>query len=274
MLDLIKSVIRPSAPALTLVFSLASAAVATAQEQSAAELAKAAQNPVAKLISVPFQNNTAFGIGPNDQTQNVLNIQPVIPFGLGSNWNLITRTIAPLISQPDPAAGSGGTFGLGDVNLSLFLSPAGGSGLLWGVGPILSLPTATDDVLGSGKFGIGPSVVVLGMPGNWVLGVLVNNVWSVAGGEGRTDVNSMLVQYFVNYNLPKGWYVSSAPINTVNWKLSEDKATIPLGGGFGKIQRIGRLPMNFSVQVFYIVAKPAGGPDWSLRLQAQALFPK
>ena len=140
-----------------------------------------------------------------------------------------------MISQPDLAAGSGSTFGLGDINLSLFLSPAAGSGLLWGVGPIISLPTATDDVLGSGKWGIGPSGVVLAMPGAWVVGVLVNNVWSVAGDDARADVNQMLVQYFVNYNLPNGWYLSSAPINTVDWKLDEDKATIPLGGGVGKI---------------------------------------
>lgn len=260
--------------ALTLVLAFTPATAATAQEQNTEALAKAAQNPVANLISLPIQNNTSFGLGPNDRTQNVTNIQPVVPFGIGDRWTLITRTIVPIISQPDLSAGSGSTFGLGDINASLFLSPADAGGLIWGVGPIISLPTATDDVLGTGKWGIGPSVILLAMPGNWVVGVLVNNIWSVAGDDDRADVNQMLVQYFVNYNLANGWYLTSAPINTVNWELDEDKATIPLGGGVGRVFRLGRQPVNAQVQAFYNVAKPDNGPDWSLRLQFQALFPK
>jgi hypothetical protein len=245
-----------------------------AQNADKAALAKAAQNPVADLISVPFQNNTAFGWGEYDRTQNVLNIQPVIPFKLGQSVNLITRTIVPLISQPDLASETGSTFGLGDINATLFLSPANPGKLIWGIGPAISLATATDDVLGTGQWGVGPSVVLLTMPGNWVVGVLANNIWSVAGDEDRDDVNQMLVQYFVNYNLPNGWYVVSAPINTVNWELDTDKATVPIGGGFGKLFRLGRLPLNGQVQAFYNVAKPDVGPDWSARVQLQLLFPR
>lgn len=245
-----------------------------AQQPDQAALAKAAQNPVANMISVPFQNNTAFGWGEFDRTQNVLNIQPVVPFQLGGSVNLITRTIVPVISQPDLGSASGTTFGLGDINATLFLSPAKPGKLIWGVGPALSLNTATDDVLGSGKWGVGPSVVLLTMPGSWVIGVLANNIWSVAGDENRAAVNQMLIQYFVNYNLPNGWYVTSAPINTVNWKAASDKATIPLGGGVGKLFRLGRLPVNGSAQAYVNIVKPDLGPDWSMRVQLQLLFPK
>ncbi len=244
------------------------------QDADKAALAKASQNPVADLISLPFQNNTAFGWGAFDRTQNVLNIQPVIPFKLGKSVNLITRTIAPIVSQPDITSETGSTFGLGDINATLFLSPANPGKLIWGAGPAIVLNTATDDVLGTGKWGIGPSIVLLTMPGNWVVGVLANNIWSVTGDENRADVNQLLVQYFVNYNLPNGWYVASAPINTVNWEAASDKATIPLGGGFGKLFKLGRLPINGSVQAFYNVVKPDFGPDWSTRVQLQLLFPK
>ena len=192
-------------------------------------LQKATQNPVASLISVPIQNNSNFGIGPNDRTQNVLNIQPVIPIKVSKDWNLIVRWIMPIIWQPAPgtqnlevfgieentpaslAAQSAikqvGVFGFGDMQPTFFLSPAKPGKLIWGVGPIFVLPTATSDVLGQGKLSIGPSVVGLVQPGHWTIGALINNVWSVAGSGGRADVNQMLLQYFVNYNLKKGWYL-------------------------------------------------------------------
>lgn len=260
--------------ALLMLGVIGSAMPLAAQGADQAALAKAAQNPVANLISLPFQNNTALGWGAFDRTQNVLNIQPVIPFKLSPNVNLITRTIVPIISQPDVASATGGTFGLGDINATAFLSPANPGRLIWGVGPVVSLRTATDDALGTGKWGIGPSVVLLTMPGNWVVGILVNNIWSVAGDTNRADVNQLLVQYFVNYNLPKGWYLATGPINTVNWEAPTDKATVPLGGGFGRLFKVGRLPVNGSVQAFYNVVKPDVGPDWSARVQVQLLFPK
>ena len=166
------------------------------------ELAKKTQNPVADLISVPFQNNINFGVGPDDDVQYILNIQPVIPFKLTEDWNLISRTIMPLIYQPELAPGVGDVFGLGDIQQSLFLSPAKPGKLIWGVGPILQFPSATDDSLGQGKWGAGPSAVALTVHGPWVLGALINNVWSFAGDSDRKDVNQMLLQPFVNYNLP------------------------------------------------------------------------
>ena len=239
------------------------------------ELGKQAQNPLASLISLPVQNNTNFGLGPNDRTQNVVNIQPVVPFGLGSKVNLITRTIFPFITQPDLASTSGSTTGLGDVLFTAWLSPAEAGKVIWGVGPVISLPIGKEG-LSTEKWGLGPSVVALIMPGPWVVGALVNNVWSVGGDENLGDVNQMTLQYFVNYNFPSGWYLSSAPIITANWEADDgNKWTVPLGGGFGKVFRLGSQPFNANTQAFYNVATPDdAGADWQLRFQLQALFPR
>jgi hypothetical protein len=244
------------------------------QEASESDLAKQAQNPIADLISLPLQNNTNFGVGPNDKTQNILNIQPIWPFSLNDDWNLITRTIIPVISQPGLAPGEDRTNGLGDTTFTGFFSPAKPGKVIWGVGPVFLLPTATDDVLGSDKWGFGPSVVLLTMPGNWVMGSLFSNVWSFAG-SGDQDVNLFTWQYFVNYNFPGGWYLTSSPVITANWEAdSGNKWTIPFGGGFGKIFRIGKQSMNTQLQAFYNVEKPDSGAEWTLRFQLQFLFPK
>ena len=240
-----------------------------------AALAQAAQNPVANMISLPLQNNTNFGVGPGDDTQNILNIQPVIPVSLSENWNLITRTIAPVIYQPEIVPGTGSEFGLGDINATLFFSPAKPGKLIWGLGPAFSFPTATDDVLGTDKWSAGPSAVALTINGPWVIGGLASNLWSYAGDDDRADVNQFLFQYFINYNMADGWYLSSAPIITANWEAdSGNQWTIPFGGGVGKIFKIGKQAMNAQMQAFYNVEKPDGGADWSLRLQLQFLFPK
>lgn len=282
---------RSRSVAAVIAFGLAvlPAAPAALAQGSTEDLAKAAQNPVANMISLPFQNNTNFGYGPDDDVQNILNIQPVWPFSLGPDWNLITRTILPVIYQPDLAfpvkVAPGvveemtvdGAFGLGDLNETLFFSPARPSKVIWGVGPTFTLPTATDDVLGTGKWSAGPAFVVLTMPGDWVLGLLVNNQWSFGGDSDRASVNAMLLQYFVNYNFPDGWYLSSAPINTANWEASsDDRWTVPLGGGVGRIFKAGKQPMNAQVSAYYNVVKPDNVPaaDWQLRIQLQLLFPK
>ncbi len=243
--------------------------------ESREALAKAAQNPVAKLISVPFQNNFNFGVGPNDATQYILNVQPVIPISLSEDWNLITRTIIPIINQPSPAPGVPSVFGLGDLNPTFFFSPAKSGKLIWGVGPTFTFPTATDSALGAGKWSAGPAVVVLTMQGHWVLGALANNQWSYAGW-GENDVNAMLIQPFINYNLPHGWYLTTAPIITANWEATSDERwTVPLGAGVGKIVKLGKLPLNVQLSAYYNVVTPdTFGADWQLRFQVQFLFPK
>ena len=179
-----------------------------------------------------------------------------------------------MISQPGLLPGQDRTNGLGDTIFTAFFSPKNSAKLIWGVGPAILIPTATDDALGSDKWGAGASAVFLAMPGKWVVGSLFSNVWSFAG-SGSQDVNLFTWQYFVNYNMPNGWYLTSSPIITANWEAdSSNRWTIPFGGGFGKIFRIGKQPMNAQVQAFYNVEKPEFGPDWTLRLQLQFLFPK
>jgi hypothetical protein len=255
------------------------------QQTSDEELVKQTQNPVADLISVPLQNNFNFDTGSKNRTVYVGNIQPVIPIKLSDDWNLITRTIMPIINQPSLFPGMGSATGLGDINPTFFFSTKSGE-LIWGVGPTFTLPTATDSLIGAGKFSMGPAAVALTMQGHWVFGALANNQWSVAGW-GKNNVNSFLLQPFVNYNLPDHWYLVSAPIMTANWAAAKggDVWTVPLGGGVGKLFRLGqvlpleghaiaKLPINTQLQAFGNVAKPQFGSDWQLRFQIQLLFPK
>jgi len=278
---------------LVLLFLMWCSRVMAQQESETEELAKKTQNPVADLISVPLQNNFNFGAGFNHNKMiYALNVQPVIPVNLNEEWNLITRIIMPIINQPSLFPTHGGALpsttgtGFGDFNPTFFLSPAKPGELIWGNGPTFTLPTATDRNLGAGQFSIGPAGVVLTMQGHWVFGALMNNQWSVAGW-GDKPVNAMLLQPFVNYNLPDGWYLTSAPIVTANWKADKggDVWTVPLGGGFGKLFRLGqvlpleghpiaKLPINTQLAAYGNVAHPEFGPKWQLRFQLQFLFPK
>jgi hypothetical protein len=258
----------------TFVLMMLSAPVRS--EMSAEGLAKLTQNPVANLISVPFQNNTNFRYGPEKGTQNILNIQPVIPVTVNENWNVITRTILPVISQPPLTPFDDRVFGLGDLQFSAFLSPASAEGLIWGAGAIVQAPTNTNTVLGNERWGLGPTAVVLKVEkGNpWVYGVLVNNLWSVSGSGSSPNYSNFLMQPFVNYNFPGGTYLTSAPIVTAAWQASGDKWTVPLGGGIGQIFHLGRLPVNTQLSAYYNVARPDDGAAWQLRFQVQLLFPK
>lgn len=247
----------------------------TPPPESTQSLQKATQNPVANLISVPIQNNFNLGVGPYSRTQDVLNIQPVIPTKLNDHWNLISRIIQPIVWQPYPTAPTGGQYGLGDMNPTFFLSPGKPGKIIWGAGPSFVIPTATNNLLGQGKFSIGPSVVALSQPGNWTIGVLINNVWSVAGSGNRPSVNQMLLQYFLNYNMKKGWYVSMAPIITANWKASSGNVwTIPFGGGVGRIMKLGFQPVNVTAQVYGNAAYPQNTSSWGVRAQIAFLFPQ
>jgi len=243
-------------------------------EDETAELARAVQNPIASLISLPFQNNTDFNFGPQDETLNTLNIQPVWPFELNENWNLITRTILPLVSQPEIIPGQGRETGLGDTTFTAFFSPKDSGKWIWGVGPVVLIPTNTDERLAADEWGLGPSIVVLTMRGPWVIGSLASNVWDIGASDGN-DINFFTWQPFVNYNMDGGWYLTSSPIITANWEArSGEEWTIPIGGGFGRIFRIGKQPMNASFQYFYNLEEPDIVGDWSIRLQLQFMFPK
>jgi hypothetical protein len=261
-----------AALAATLVTSMHARA-----EMSAEELAKLAQNPVGNLISLPFQNNTNLNFGPEKGTQNILNIQPVIPISVSNDWNIITRTIVPVIWNPSLGPGIDSKDGVGDTVFTAFLSPANPGHWIWGAGPVVQIPTNSSSELGNRNWGLGPSVVVLhldhGSP--WVYGVLVNNIWSLTSDKQGGSYNNGLIQPFVNYNFEGGLYLTSAPILTVDWKAeSSQQWTVPIGGGVGKIFHLGKLPVNTQLSAYYNVVKPDFGANWQIRAQVQLMFPK
>jgi len=238
----------------------------------AGDLAKQSQNPVGSLISLPLQNNTIFGFGPGDDIKNVLNIQPVYPIHLSQKWNLINRVILPVVYQPELLPGQGSTFGLGDTSYTAFLSPRKPGKLIWGAGPVFSIPTSSDIQLGPGEWAAGPSVVFLTMPGSWVTGILLSNIWSF---DSDANVNFFFSQIFANYNMKKGWFLTTQPIFTANWEAeSGQQWTVPVGGGVGRVYKIGKQPVNTLLQAYYNVEKPELSGDWVFRLQFTFLFPK
>lgn len=259
------------------IFAIAQAWAEEPKKMDATELAKAAQNPVANMISIPIQSNFNFRFGPDkDKMQSVTNIQPAIPISLNKDWNLITRTIVPVVYTEFPAYQTG----VGNVQFTGFLSPANAGKFVWGVGPVVQFPTHTDTYLGSDKWAGGPSAVGLFLDKDspWVVGLLIQNIWSFAGPPTTREnpsVNQFLAQPFINYNLPKGWYITFSPIITADWKAKgEDRWTVPLGLGAGRIFKIGKLPFNGQLAAFYNVARPSIGPDWSIRAQIGLLLPK
>ncbi|HEY2684669.1 MAG TPA: hypothetical protein VGI93_14225 [Steroidobacteraceae bacterium] len=250
--------------------------ISEARADGSSDIAKQAQNPIASLISVPFQNNTTFGAGEHSDAANALEIEPVIPLKLNTDWNLITRTIVPILDEPALAPGVGSVGGLGDIQLSLYFSPARAfHGIIWGLGPSFSFATATDPSLGTGKDSLGLSTAVLTIHGPWLVGTLITDLASVAGRNDRQAVHQFLVQPFVDYNFAHGWYLASSPIATANWRsASGNKWTVPVGGGGGKILRIGRQAVNAQIQAFDNVVRPHEGGNWTLRVQVQLLFPR
>jgi len=266
--------IRSFLAIVLIAFSASFQGVKSAWSQNT-DIAKQAQNPIARLISVPLENDFNPQTGPGKEDSYVLQMKPVVPFRLSKDWNLITRTIIPVIQTPDPAPGVSGASGVGDISLSLFLSPARVGHVIWGAGPIISVPTASDDILGTKKLSVGPTMVALRSEGHWLYGTLLYNVFSVAGPAARPDVNQMLMQPFINYNLPRKWYLTSSPYITANWeKRRNDRWTVPVGGGVGKIVHLEKLPVNIYGQVFRNVESPDYTTNWSARLQVQFLFPK
>jgi hypothetical protein len=229
-----------------------------------------AQNPIANVISVPFQNNTYLNYGPYKSDANILVIQPVIPIKISSDWNVITRWVTPVVSLPRVSPSQGDKFGLGNMEPEFYFSPSHVGEIIWGVGPKLYLPTATDKALGLDKWGGGPTAVALTIQGPWVAGVLANNVWA---GSGAEKVNELTINPFVNYNLSDGWYVSSAEVITANWQAkSGQQWTVPLGGGIGRLFHVGLQPVNARFELLNDVVHPQNAPNWQLQFQVQFLF--
>ena len=260
---------------------LANPLYCAAQEKGGGDLRAAVQNPVGAMYSLPLKFSFDYG-APNGEA-SFLNIQPVIPITVG-DWNYINRIIAPLIDTPGQVAGTpeipnpppgDGATGLGDINYSLFVSPAKPKGFIWGLGPSIMLPTASDEQLGSEKWSAGPTGVILAQPKWGTYGGLVRQLWSFAGDDDRDSVNQMLIEPFINYNLDGGWYLISDMILTANWNASSGQRwTVPLGGGVGKLLKIGNQAINVRTEAYYNVAKPDSAPNWQWGFTVQFLFPK
>lgn len=259
--------------ALWLVCTTGLMAQADSTQSASSDLANKIQNPIASLISVPFQNNLDFNVGPFDRNRNTLNIQPVVPFSLGEKYNLITRTIIPISSLP--VGLDDRSTGIGDINLSLFLTSAKPKKLITGYGVAIGIPTGKSGI-GLEKWTAGPSFIALTQQNGWTIGALVQNTWDFAGSDDVvSDVNFFYSQIFVVKNLQKGWYVNTAPIITSDWEAASDNRwTVPLGGGFGKLTRLGKLPVNAQIGYYFNVIKPDFGASSQFRFQVVFLFPK
>ena len=258
-----------------LIFTQAALA-ADKVKQDTASLAKQSQNPVSSLISVPFEFNNTFNNGPEDGYDMTLNIKPVIPMSFSENWMLINRAIVPVKYQEERFLGEGNKFGLGDITYQGFFTPAKPGKLIWGVGPQIGLPTGMDRFT-SNQWTLGPSAVFIMMPGHWVFGGLVANSWNIGDGyDDAPNVNFLSAQYFINYNMKGGWFLTTSPIITANWEAddNDNKWTVPFGGGVGRVFKIGKQHVNMKLAAYYNVVNPDEVSDVNVQFNCTFLFPK
>jgi hypothetical protein len=244
------------------------------EKAKAAELAKKLSNPIASLISLPLQNNFDWGGGPNDDGfRYTLAVQPVIPFSLNEDWNVISRTIVPYVYQEN-VINTSSQSGLTDTTESLFFSPVNPTqgGWIWGAGPVLQIPTATDDLLGEEKWGAGPTGVILKQQGPWSYGVLANHIWSFAGEDSRADVNRTFLQPFVSYTTKTFTTIGANTESSYDWDRSQ--WSVPINASVQQLLKIGKQPVAFQLGGRYYAEGPSGGPEWGLRFQVTLLFPK
>lgn len=269
--------IRIAGVALALSFSVATIAAepATSEQEEAKKLAQQLSNPIANLVSIPAQFNWYEGVGVDDDLRFVLNLQPVVPFSITKDWNLIGRFILPFLSQPPLVPGADTTFGTGDIVASAFFSPKV-SRVVWGVGPVFGIPTTSDPALGSGKWSIGPTAVVLKQEHHWTYGALVNQLWSYAstGDVSRESVNQTYLQPFGAYTFDNALTLTLSSESTANWKASTGQQwTIPVIGQVSKVTRLGPFPFSIGGGLGYFLESPDGGPQWMLRMNFVLILP-
>jgi hypothetical protein len=244
------------------------------QAKSADELAKKLSNPISSLISVPLQYNYNDGIGDGNGEQSYINIQPVIPFSIGENWNLISRTILPVVNQGNFFPGDEYKTGLGNITQSFFFSPKEPTkgGLIWGVGPVLQIPTVTNDIAPD-QWGAGVTGVVLKQGNGWTVGALANHVWSISDEDEFGETSTTFLQPFVSYTTKKA---TSYSINTeAQYDWIAEEWSVPINLTVGQIIKAGGKPLQLTGGVRYWADSPPGGPEgWGARLVVTFLFPK
>lgn len=263
-------------PCSQTIFLAGALLIASAASADDADLAKQLANPVAALISVPMQMNydSNYGVAEDGSVLRI-NVQPVVPLSLNDDWNLISRTILPIVDQNDFPAPGISEFGLGDTVQSLFFSPKAptAGGWIWGAGPVLLLPTATDEVLGGEKWGIGPTAVVLKQQGPWTYGALANHIESFAGDDARADVSATFLQPFLSYVTPAKttWAINTE--STYDWERED--WSVPVNVTVAQLLKVGDQLVQVGGGLRYWVTAPDNGPDgWGLRLSVTLLYPK
>ena len=245
--------------------------------QDTKSLASEVKNPFSTVVNLQFLYDANFGGAFGSRAQDVITVKPVIPFRVSAEWSLITRTVIPLIAQPGQGGGQGWTSGPGDTQLSMYLSPSGAEKLVWGAGTVFQIPSATNDLLGQGKWGAGPAGGLIWYGEQWSIGALINNTWSFAGDHSRPAVNQMELEPQITYNFKSNpdRYITFAPTITANWKASGgERWTVPLTLGIGQLVKVGSQSINLQATAYFNVIKPADAANWTMELQIQFLFPK
>jgi hypothetical protein len=266
-------VLQAAGRALLCCLFLAAACAAPASaddtDRSVEDLARQKLNPLAEEISLATNLSFGFGYGPGDEVQPSLTFQPVIPLPLSENWHLITRSNALILDVPGP----GGATGFGDIDTSLFVTPARTGKWVWGAGPILQFPTATDEALGTGKWSAGPTAALVYIDGPWFNGLLVSHLFSFAGPSHREDVSLTQIEVNFSYELPSGWYIDTNPVMTHDWKAPSNQSwTLPVGLDVGKVFKLFNQGMSLQLGAYYNAKKPAGTADWFLQTQFTLLY--
>jgi hypothetical protein len=237
---------------------------------STQELAKEKHNPFADQITLPFELSSGLDVGPGNGTAGGLNVQPAIPFSLGQNWKLITRPSLSILTSQQPHR----KLGLGDLELQTFVTPGFFDEWIWGAGPVLQAPTATDNALGTGKWSAGPAIGLIYMSGPWVNGIVATHLWSFAGEGDRNEVSQSTLEALVSYNFENGWYLAFDSTITADWNASDNRWTVPVGIDVGKAFQLGKQSVSLQFGTYYNVERAEGVERWLVRLQVSFIFPK
>ncbi|HEY7665155.1 MAG TPA: transporter [Xanthobacteraceae bacterium] len=263
------SAARPNLVASSALLSLLALALSQSAHPAEATAVEKQLNPIADVTKLSTTASVDFGVGPDHKSQPALNFQPVLPFRLNDDWHVITRSSVSLTRLPDPEK----TTGLGDLSSSFFLSPARTGAWIWGAGPIMQLPTATDTLLGTGKWSAGPTAAFIYANEPWVNGILVSHLWSFAGAHDREEVSLTQIESQLSYTYPSNWYIQTNPTFAYDWKApAGQRWTVPLGFDVGRIFPSRLQGMGWQLGAYSNVVRPDGAAHWQLRAQFSVAY--